>query len=76
LRKAVATLARHRARWRVSLFGDRLHVVVDGDAETAMRTVCDQLRDGGVRVFDARQAQFSLEDVFIGAVERSGEDAA
>jgi ABC-2 type transport system ATP-binding protein len=75
LRKAVATLERDRGRWRVSLFGDRLHVVGDDDAQAAIRSVCEQLHDGGVRVIDARQAQFSLEDVFIGAVERSGDAA-
>jgi ABC-2 type transport system ATP-binding protein len=75
LRKAVATLERDRGRWQVSLFGDRLHIVVDGDAENGLRTICDQLRHGGVAVIDARQTQFSLEDVFIGAVEGSGDAA-
>jgi ABC-2 type transport system ATP-binding protein len=75
VQKAVGMLQRGRDRWRVSLFGDRLHVVVDGDAEGAIRGVCEQLHDGGVRVIDARRAQFSLEDVFIGAVERFGDAA-
>ncbi|HKE37120.1 MAG TPA: ABC transporter ATP-binding protein, partial [Candidatus Baltobacteraceae bacterium] len=58
--------------WRVSLFGDRLHVVVDGDAGTAIQTLTQQLQSAGISVIAARRAQFSLEDVFIGAVERVG----
>ncbi len=73
--KAATMLQRDRGRWRVSLFGDRLHVVVDGDVERAIRSIREQLQNGGVRVIDARQAQFSLEDVFIGAVERFGDAA-
>ena len=72
LRRAVEVLQRGSARWRVSLFGDRLHVVVDGDAADAIRTTTKELESGGVRVIGARQAPFSLEDVFIGAVERAG----
>jgi ABC-2 type transport system ATP-binding protein len=69
LQKAVAVL--QGARERVSLFGDRLHVVVDGDAGTAVSALTAQLEGAGVRVIAARRAQFSLEDVFIGAVERA-----
>jgi ABC-2 type transport system ATP-binding protein len=75
VRKAMEILQRDRDRRRVSLFGDRLHVVVDGDAERAIRSVGDQLRSNGIRVIDARQTRFSLEDVFIGAVERLGDAA-
>ncbi|HZZ00146.1 MAG TPA: ATP-binding cassette domain-containing protein [Candidatus Baltobacteraceae bacterium] len=67
--KAVAALHAAAERWHVSLFGDRLHVVVDGDADTAIRTLEQQLQSAGVSVIAARRAQFSLEDVFIGAVE-------
>jgi ABC-2 type transport system ATP-binding protein len=73
LRKAVSAL--HTAGERVSLFGDRLHVVVDGDAGAAIGSLTAQLERAGVRVIAARRAQFSLEDVFIGAVERAAEAA-
>jgi ABC-2 type transport system ATP-binding protein len=69
--KAVGVLQSGRDRWRVSLFGDRLHVVVDGDADTAIGDLKRQLQSAGVSVIAARRAQFSLEDVFIGAVERA-----
>jgi ABC-2 type transport system ATP-binding protein len=57
-------------RWRVSLFGDRLHVIVDRDsgAERALREL---LAREGVRVLSAREKRFSLEDVFISVVERA-----
>ncbi|MBV8491118.1 MAG: ABC transporter ATP-binding protein, partial [Candidatus Eremiobacteraeota bacterium] len=76
VRKAVDVLHAAPQAWRVSLFGDRLHVVVDGDVDAAIRTVSQQLATGGVDVVSARQAEFSLEDVFIGAVERAAASAA
>jgi len=69
VQKAVAALQADRER--VSLFGDRLHVVVEGDADQAIPALTAQLQGAGVGVIAARRAQFSLEDVFIGAVERA-----
>jgi drug efflux transport system ATP-binding protein len=60
-----------RERWRVSLFGARLHVISDDDAETAKRRITRELEDQGVRVIDTREASFSLEDVFIAVVEQA-----
>jgi ABC-2 type transport system ATP-binding protein len=57
-------------RWRVSLFGDRLHVIVDEDPQTGMKTVTDQLTTAGIKVLGVREEPFSLEDVFIAVVER------
>ena len=56
-------------RWRVSLFGHRLHVVVDGDPEQARQAMTSELLTHGLRVQGSRQAPFSLEDVFINVVE-------
>jgi ABC-2 type transport system ATP-binding protein len=56
-------------RWRVSVFGDRVHVVVD-DAAAGLQTTTRRLEAGGVAVLDSREIPFSLEDVFIQAVER------
>jgi ABC-2 type transport system ATP-binding protein len=75
LQKALRTLQTTGDRRRVSVFGDRLHVVVDDDAATAIRRTTDTLERAGVGVIGARQTQFSLEDVFIGAVERAGDAA-
>jgi ABC-2 type transport system ATP-binding protein len=58
-------------RWRVSLFGDRLHVVVDTGVEEGMRFVRERLAPAGVRVLDAYEETYSLEDVFIAVVEKA-----
>ena len=57
-------------RWRVSLFGDRLHVIVDEDADTGIRNLSDQLKREGISVSRAREQTYSLEDVFIAVVEQ------
>ncbi|MBO0911591.1 MAG: ABC transporter ATP-binding protein [Acidobacteria bacterium] len=67
--RAADLLKRETDRWRVSLFGDRLHVITD-DASGRARTI-EQLEGGGVRVVSAREERFSLEDVFIGIVEKA-----
>jgi ABC-2 type transport system ATP-binding protein len=58
------------ARWRVSLFGDRLHVVVDEDAAAGIERLTRDLKRGGIDVLTAEKGVFSLEDVFISIVER------
>jgi drug efflux transport system ATP-binding protein len=57
-------------RWRVSLFGDRLHVIVDEDAATAVRRLTGRLTSEGIHVSSAREQPYSLEDVFIAVVEK------
>ena len=42
-RSAPRTSSRRTERWRVSLFGDRLHVITDEDAETAKREITREL---------------------------------
>jgi ABC-2 type transport system ATP-binding protein len=69
--RAVDRLKQMMDRWRVSLFGDRLHVICDGDAESGCHAVEAALAAEGIRVLRAREARFSLEDVFISVVERA-----
>lgn len=57
-------------RWRVSLFGDRLHVVVEEDAETGIKNLKKLLSANQIEVFRAREETRSLEDVFIAVVEK------
>jgi ABC-2 type transport system ATP-binding protein len=59
--------------WRVSLFGDRLHVVVDEDPEAGIKRISEILRAANIRVNRAYEEAFSLEDVFIAEVERARE---
>ena len=58
-------------RWRVSLFGDRLHVIVDQEVDAGIRNTTQELADAGVRVLSVREERFSLEDVFISVVEKA-----
>jgi ABC-2 type transport system ATP-binding protein len=70
--RAADLLKTDRERWRVSLFGTRLHVITDdADLEMAKRGITRQLEQQGVHVIDAREAAFSLEDVFIAVVEQA-----
>ena len=68
--RASNLLKQEMESWRVSLFGDRLHVVVDEDAATAVKRITDRLARDGIRVTSAGEENFSLEDVFISVVER------
>jgi drug efflux transport system ATP-binding protein len=58
-------------RWRVSLFGDRVHVITVEPVDEAVRRITAELQAAGVRVLSAREARFSLEDVFISVVEQA-----
>jgi ABC-2 type transport system ATP-binding protein len=68
--EAAELLKRDRESWRVSLFGDRLHVIVDEEVESGIRTVREQLHTGGIQVSRAYEEPYSLEDVFITVVEK------
>jgi ABC-2 type transport system ATP-binding protein len=57
-------------RWRISLFGDRLHVIVDEDAQTGIAHVTERLHTAGIHVSSAHEQPYSLEDVFIAVVEQ------
>jgi ABC-2 type transport system ATP-binding protein len=76
--RAIALLRNEREPWRVSLFGDRIHVIVDGDAAEAARGLSARLEAGGIRTLGLTEQDYSLEDVFILIVERNhrGEGAA
>jgi ABC-2 type transport system ATP-binding protein len=58
-------------RWRVSLFGDRLHVIVDESVEEGIKRNTERLKQHGIEVSRAYEESFSLEDVFIVEVERA-----
>jgi ABC-2 type transport system ATP-binding protein len=63
-------LKRALDRWRVSLFGARLHVIVDEDATTGIQNITEKLSREGIQVSRAREQSYSLEDVFIAVVEK------
>ncbi|HXW17235.1 MAG TPA: ATP-binding cassette domain-containing protein [Candidatus Acidoferrales bacterium] len=69
--RAADLLKSETQHWRVALFGKRLHLITGGDVETGIRDYTQKLEAGGVRVMDAREGRFSLEDVFISVVEQA-----
>ena len=69
--RAADLLKTDAERWRVSLFGSRLHVITDDDVEAGRHATRRALEGHGIRVSDIREARFSLEDVFISVVEKA-----
>jgi ABC-2 type transport system ATP-binding protein len=69
--RAADMLKTDTERWRVSLFGTRLHVITDEDAERGKRETERKLTENGVKVTSVREEKFSLEDVFISVVEKA-----
>jgi ABC-2 type transport system ATP-binding protein len=57
--------------WRVSLFGERLHLATDAAPADAIRDLTASLGAAGIRVLAAREGRISLEDAFIQVVERA-----
>ena len=55
--------------WRVSLFGDRLHVITD--EENQEQRIAEKLKANGIEVRSLRQSRFSMEDVFINVVAQA-----
>jgi ABC-2 type transport system ATP-binding protein len=55
--------------WRVALFGDRLHLVLD-NPEQDLSQVRQSLADNQINIYLERTIPFSLEDAFIGIVQR------
>jgi ABC-2 type transport system ATP-binding protein len=65
--RALAVLKQKFGASRVSLFGDRLHVVVENDEQK--RQAAAALQEAGISVVSQKQVEFSLEDVFISLIE-------
>jgi ABC-2 type transport system ATP-binding protein len=69
--RAADLLKEQMDRWRVSLFGDRLHVITDEDLAADSRRIEEALRQAGIAVRSIHEENYSLEDVFIVVVERA-----
>jgi len=67
--RAADLLRIHMERWRVSLFGDRLHVITED--ESGRQQTQQRLESYGISVRSVREEHFSLEDVFISIVEKA-----
>jgi ABC-2 type transport system ATP-binding protein len=69
--RAADLLKQHLERWRVALFGARLHVITDDEVEPATSSLTRQLNHAGINVENVREESYSLEDVFIAVVEKA-----
>jgi ABC-2 type transport system ATP-binding protein len=58
--------------WRVAIFGDRLHLVLE-DPDSEIFQVDSILENSGIKIHSLRPIPFSLEDAFIGIVQRSNQ---
>lgn len=70
LQKASDLLKQKFERWRVSIFGSRLHTILD-EPRTQIPQVETWLQEAGIKVQRRGEIEFSLEDVFISEVERA-----
>jgi ABC-2 type transport system ATP-binding protein len=68
--RALAVLRTEMEPWRVSPFGDRLHVIVDDDPGAAATRLEARLARAGIRVLEATEQDYSLEDVFLAIAEK------
>jgi ABC-2 type transport system ATP-binding protein len=65
--RALAALKKKFGASRVSLFGDRLHLVLESDVQRG--EAAGVLREAGVQIVAEKPIPFSLEDVFISLIE-------
>ncbi|WP_413198891.1 ATP-binding cassette domain-containing protein [Nostoc piscinale] len=63
-------LKQHFDSWRISIFANSLHVVLD-NPEQEIKQITQLLKANQIQVHSLRPVPFSLEDAFIGIVERS-----
>ena len=64
---SLRTLKQKFGASRVSLFGDKLHLVAENDEQK--KEAAAELENAGVKVLSWNATQFSLEDVFISLIE-------
>jgi ABC-2 type transport system ATP-binding protein len=71
LQTSYEVLRSHWEPWRVSIFGNRLHIVLD-QPEQELSRVRDILQSANLPLVGQQPIPFSLEDAFIGEVQRAG----
>ncbi len=72
--KAADLLKNDTEPWRISLFGDRLHVVTDEDVTSGEKSTKEKLQSNGIRVIQIREGRFSMEDAFISVIEKARQE--
>ena len=63
-------LKQQLAPWRVSIFGDRLHLVLDRPEQELMPLI-ENLQQTQIKIYARCSIPFTLEDVFIATVQRT-----
>lgn len=69
--RATSLLKTELESWRVSQFGDRVHVIVDEEVQAGIARITHRLNVAGIQVLRAAEESYSLEDVFIVVVEKA-----
>lgn len=72
--RAAGLLKKDTESWRVSLFGDRLHVITEEEAAVGEQSIRQRLERSGIRVLRAQEGRFSMEDVFISIVQKARQE--
>ncbi|MEY4520553.1 MAG: hypothetical protein RLZZ499_3153, partial [Cyanobacteriota bacterium] len=67
--KAAQLLKNQLKSWRVSIFGDRLHLVLD-NLEPELLKVRHSLAENQIDIYSERAIPFSLEDAFIAHISQ------
>ena len=70
--RAFELLRSHWDTWRVSIFADRIHLVVEAP-KPELERVQGLLAGAGIGIRSLRAIPFTLEDAFIGTVQRAVE---
>jgi ABC-2 type transport system ATP-binding protein len=68
--RAAQVLKQQLEPWRVAIFGDRLHVVLD-NPDRELSSLHQYLAQENIHVESTRPIPFSLEDAFISTVQRT-----
>lgn len=70
--EAVRIIREKVAAWKVAIFADTIHIALD-EPEKELPDIVDHLKSSGLNVKRQRDIGYSLEDAFIGIVQRAGE---
>jgi ABC-2 type transport system ATP-binding protein len=68
--KATFILKEAISDWQVSMFGDKVHIVIENN-KPDMEEIKALLKNKSIELINIYQYPFSLEDAFIGIIERS-----
>lgn len=72
--RAADALKKDVESWRVSLFGERLHVITDENVAAAEQFTREKLKSNGIHVLEIHEERFSMEDVFISVIQRARQE--